>query len=287
MKKSKLLNLTEKKVLWKRFSKNMKTTNIICTNCGVNFNIALSYYKYRIKKLQTKFFCSKSCSLDYITLKLPIKSIIEKYNNGDSAREIAQIYNTTYLSIIQRLKKAGIEIRSKAYYSKGERNPMSGKNHSEESKEKIRQHTIEQFSHPENRKKASENQARAIAEGKFSFRSSKLEPKVAKVLDKLCIKYKPSKFFKQKKGYAICLDFYLTDFNVALEVNGTYWHSDPRVYPNGPVSFTQKHNQEKYEKKKEVLSKLKIPLLEIWEKEVEEDTEKYLKGILIPYISLI
>src|SRR5699024_281803 len=34
--------------------------------------------------------------------------------------------------------------------------------------------------------------------------------------------------------FVACVDFMLSDGR-ALEVNGTFWHTDPRVYPDGPT----------------------------------------------------
>jgi G:T-mismatch repair DNA endonuclease (very short patch repair protein) len=113
--------------------------------------------------------------------------------------------------------------------------------------------------------------AKAIAEGRFA-RISKLEKTVGHVLRSLGIKLIPQYGIRGDGGrYVACVDFFLPDMNIAMEVNGTFWHSDIRVYPNGPVHFSQRRNMVKYNRKKNTLTQRGINLVEVWEIDFHKD----------------
>ena len=64
------------------------------------------------------------------------------------------------------------------------------------------------------------------------------------------------------------VDFLLSE-HVILEVNGTYWHADPRFYPDGPVHVSQKRTVEIYTKKMELLHSIGFQVIEIWEHDIK------------------
>lgn len=64
---------------------------------------------------------------------------------------------------------------------------------------------------------------------KKKIKNTSIELKVKKQLDDLNLKYKQQKYCYNKrinKGFYI--DFYLPDYDVMIECNGTYWHSKPK-----------------------------------------------------------
>lgn len=69
--------------------------------------------------------------------------------------------------------------------------------------------------------------------------------------------------------FGACVDFMVG--GVAVEVNGSFWHSDPVVYPDGPASPAQWRTALAYARKRGLLFRLDIPLVEIWERSVSED----------------
>lgn len=69
--------------------------------------------------------------------------------------------------------------------------------------------------------------------------------------------------------FGACVDFMIG--GVAVEVNGTFWHADPVVYPEGPVHPSQWRTVIAYARKRGLLFRLEIPLVEIWERTVSED----------------
>lgn len=94
------------------------------------------------------------------------------------------------------------------------------------------------------------------------------------------IKEQGWKYIPQKAVRYLNYDFYLTDLNVLLEVQGDYWHCNPRVYPDGPKNSVQRENLQKNKNKREVAESQNIPLLEIWELDIEKDPDGTKKQIL-------
>lgn len=83
--------------------------------------------------------------------------------------------------------------------------------HSEKTKEFLRQNTL-----------------RLIKNGILSSgKKTKPHIKMGIILDELNIKYEEEKI----SGY-YAFDYYLLDFNIYIEVDGDYWHSNPKFYPN-------------------------------------------------------
>lgn len=108
-----------------------------------------------------------------------------------------------------------------------------------------------------------------------NFQVSRLEDVVAEELDRRGIQYMRQLGIKDPitgKFFA-CVDFILENGTV-LEVNGTFWHSDPRVYKDGPQYESQKRALERYRKKLKVLERLQIPVIEVWEIDVVENVER-------------
>ena len=81
-------------------------------------------------------------------------------------------------------------------------------------------------------------------------------------------------------------DFYLTEENIAIEVMGEFWHCDARVYPEGPKNEIQRKNLDKNTMKRDICKSLEIPLIEIWEYDInlnpQNVKEKMLKTIKNP-----
>lgn len=78
--------------------------------------------------------------------------------------------------------------------------------------------------------------------------------------------------------YIACCDYYLPDLNLAVEVNGTYWHADPRVYPQGPSTPSQKRTCDKYAVKMAALAERGIKVAEVWEMDFKANPEGAVKA---------
>lgn len=112
--------------------------------------------------------------------------------------------------------------------------------------------------------------ARAIARTQGRHTSSKIEDVVADELKKLGAKFRRQRVVRDDRGrFAAVFDFWLTEIGVALEVNGTYWHADPRVYPapRGPVQIKC---VERYNRKLDLCKRLGIRVIEVWELDLKK-----------------
>lgn len=102
------------------------------------------------------------------------------------------------------------------------------------------------------------------------YGTSKLEDKFAKeFLDKLGVRYE-----KQYKAESIgrYYDFYLPDSNLLVEIDGSYFHSYRLVYEE--MSPMQKKNKRVDEQKNKWAAHHKIPLIRIWEHEINKEPKK-------------
>lgn len=105
------------------------------------------------------------------------------------------------------------------------------------------------------------------------YGTSKLEDKFAKnFLDKLGIKYE-TQFKAESIGRYF--DFYLHDYNVIIEVDGDYFHSYGLIYEQ--MSPMQKKNKRVDEQKDKWALHHKIPLIRIWEHDINKSPEKVMK----------
>jgi len=135
------------------------------------------------------------------------------------------------------------------------------------------------------RRHLSETTAKAIAEGRIN-RVSQLENKVAATLTALGIAHTRQRVFRDKRGrFACSVDFWLTETGMVLEVNGSFWHADPRIYPV-PTSPVQIRNAAAFSRKRKHLESLGIPLAVLWEQDFERNpTEAVLAACSQPITS--
>lgn len=109
------------------------------------------------------------------------------------------------------------------------------------------------------------------------YGTSKLEEKFAKYfLDKLNIEYQYQYKAESIERY---FDFFVTPYKVILEVNGGYWHSDPRLYEGKELTPTQKKNKKIDKIKKKWADEHRIPIYYFWEKDINETPSKVLEEL--------
>jgi len=126
---------------------------------------------------------------------------------------------------------------------------------------------------PETKRKLSIATSKAMADGRFP-RVSGLEKEVGVILDTMGIAKIPQYLIRDDNGrYGAVIDFFLPDWDVAMEVNGTFWHADPRVYPNGPVKTGQRNVITTYLRKQTLLACKGIRLIEVWELDFRQNPE--------------
>ena len=119
--------------------------------------------------------------------------------------------------------------------------------------------------------RARENTARLWAEGVFN-RTSSIHIKMREFLTQLELTC-PWKEEKQVKYFS--MDFAFPSRKIAIECQGSYYHVDPRIYPNGPINAMQRRNFGRDKAKREVCCNQKgWVIIEVWEPEINDGTFK-------------
>lgn len=101
------------------------------------------------------------------------------------------------------------------------------------------------------------------------FGTSKLEQNFAvNFLDKLGVKYEWQYEAKDIKRF---YDYYLPEHRILIEIDGGYYHADPRLYEGKDLNKMQKHNKRVDSCKDNWAALHGIPLIRIWEKDINEN----------------
>lgn len=125
---------------------------------------------------------------------------------------------------------------------------------------------------PEWKEKKSIQAAKQMKDRKQN--ESAPQAKINIVLDKLGIKYEREKCF-----HNLSVDNYLIDFNLIIEVMGTFWHCDVRKYDE--IVYPNQKRRIKMDKiKSSYFKTCRIPVLYLWEEEVTDNLELCEKLIL-------
>lgn len=107
--------------------------------------------------------------------------------------------------------------------------------------------------------------------------TSKLEERFAKdFLERLGVKYI---YQFEVKEIGRWYDFYLPEHNLIIEVDGSYYHADPRVVTEDKMKPMHKHNIRVDEYKTKWALSHGIPIMRIWEKDINESPEKVLEAL--------
>jgi len=116
-------------------------------------------------------------------------------------------------------------------------------------------------------------------------RSSKLEYIFMRnFLDKLGIKYIHQFFVPTSKNNGFIYDFAILDqsglmIELLLEIQGTYFHCDPRVYTNGPLYETQKKQIIRDNIKMKTAAYNGFSYMTIWEMDIHNSPEDVLNEL--------
>jgi DNA mismatch endonuclease, patch repair protein len=106
---------------------------------------------------------------------------------------------------------------------------------------------------------------------------TKLEQAMEDALKKYDIHYVTQ--YKYTIGF---MDFYVPDSNIAVFVDGSYWHADPRIFQAENMLFFGKTAQWVWQKDLRQVNYLKsqgYTVLRFWEKEVYENVDDCIKII--------
>lgn len=127
----------------------------------------------------------------------------------------------------------------------------TGRHHSEKTKKFLRENTL-----------------RLIREGVFKQTKTVPHIKMSEILSELNLE-----FVEEKEYGYFSFDFYLNKYDLLIEVDGDYFHSNPKFYPHGPKTKTQKINHSRDLSKNRFCEKSKLQLLRVWENDIINDRE--------------
>lgn len=199
------------------------------------------------KAASGNFFCSRSCHYKGRTLGLVKRVVTKPYHIPTETRQASS----------ERRKTMNYRRKSLGLYG-----------HTEETKRKL-----------------SLTTSKAIALGRIP-RVSQLEKDVGVVLERLFPSIKAQHGIRDARGaFQAVVDFYLPDQKVVVEVNGTFWHADPRVYPQGPVHFSQIRTCSRYARKQAYLKQQGLTLVEVWELDFKTRGETAIRETMAPWLT--
>ena len=121
----------------------------------------------------------------------------------------------------------------------------------------------------ETKQKLRETTLASIKRGVFKQTKSKPHIEMLKILDLAKIEYE-----EEKRVSFFSFDFYLIGLDTYIEVDGDYFHSNPRLYPNGPKTNTQKINYVNDQKKNAIMDGKRF--IRLWECEILNRSEEIL-----------
>ncbi|HEY0074978.1 MAG TPA: hypothetical protein VGB77_12815 [Abditibacteriaceae bacterium] len=224
----------------------VERVTLVCPMCHNQFTrVAAQVRRDRQSGKAKEFFCSRDCRSSYYRASLPI-SLIQEYKDGKTSTKLAEENHVSAFTILEFLRSHGVEIRDKNSY------------------------LTSQW--------AREREYLRIANGDFPIVSS-IENTVANELDSLGITYERQKVIFYQNRPVACVDFSIGSSTV-LEVNGTYYHCDPRAYPNGPINHNQEQMVKRYNRKIGALKKAGFQVIEIWEIDLKNDASHVVKAAI-------
>ncbi len=231
------------------------------------------------KKGMKNAYCSRKCYSKSEMSPVPHVAI-EEYVGGLTLQEVGARHNVSAETIRRTLLRAGIPLRKRSAHLLTDKNPTKGKGHTDATKAKIREANRRQFASEEARQGAADKQRRAMSEGRVSC-VSRIEDVVAAELDRRGVPYQRQHGIREPETgrYCACVDFLLGG-KLVIEVNGTYWHADPRVYTDGPIHASQRRTDATFKKKQAALDRLGYRIVVIWETEIRQDVKQAVAAAL-------
>ena len=152
---------------------------------------------------------------------------------------------------------------------------MSGRNISETTKKKQSESAKARIKHGhtgyrhsnESKNKMREATLKRIHNGDIKHTKTKPHIELAKIFSDLDIPFQEEYIIKYWS-----FDFFLNDFNILIEVDGDYYHSNPIFYTK-PKTKTQKINHYRDKKKNEFCESNGYNLIRIWENDIINNKE--------------
>lgn len=231
-----------------------KYSRPVC-KCGCN-NKTFINFKKTVKNRNVVFneYINKHYFKDKIFIENHAKELEERtgeknpmygktpWNKGLTKNESESLLNSS-------LKKIGVKMSEEAKENmsisakKRKIHGHTGKKHSLQTRMKIRLKTIDQIK-------------------KCNLKQIYTKPSI---LFEDMLKSNNISYEREKNFEYFLFDFYLLDFDFYIEIDGDYWHSNPKFYPDGPITSSQKINFYRDIKKNNLCKEKNLKLLRFWE----------------------
>lgn len=108
--------------------------------------------------------------------------------------------------------------------------------------------------------------------------ATKPEKYLKKVLQELKTNFISQKLFTSAEYGRCYYDFYLPDTNTVIEVDGDYWHGNPKIYPT--LNEQQQKCKIRDRQKELVLKQKNVILIRVWESELYTLTKQEIADLL-------
>jgi G:T-mismatch repair DNA endonuclease (very short patch repair protein) len=233
------------------------------------------------------------------------KKIISSKNKGKFCGDKNPMFGVSFMD--RWISLHGKEIADKKNKSRSEKislatqgknNPFYGKKHTNEIKSIIKQKVSSYYNNMslEDKKKLS-NQMSDIQKKLYTKDPKKYindKKKAAQVSLNRHIRYKINKIETivlnkiKEMGldfeYSVILDYKQFDFGskkyrILLEVQGDYWHGNPKIYKKTQLNNTQKRNIQRDKEKIKFADKHNMKLYHIWESDIIDNNFSVLEEI--------
>jgi G:T-mismatch repair DNA endonuclease (very short patch repair protein) len=183
---------------------------------------------------------------------------------------------------------------------KGKDNPFYGKEHTQESIDKIVQANLEYRKNLTEEEKLKIKTKQSESHKKFNKENQEyvkqIKRKAARASHKSQLRYKKNKIeqmfhdLMNENGieveYSLIMNYFQYDFGnkvnkVLIEINGDYWHANPRFYGPGlkPINETQKNKIARDKEKLEWAKSKGFKLLTVWEYDLYNNPESVIKEV--------
>jgi len=252
------------------FSRHLNIEHKISTEeyfenyCNISIPICCNICnkKMKLNKRGSQFKWKKSCGRTEGLLKWSKDAKISRkgsgnpmYNKRPWNKGLTKETSNSILCVSSKLKNRIISDTTKNKQSKSAKKRKvhghTGRKHSKEAIQKMRENTL-----------------RMISEGKY--KQTDTEPN--RIFEKL-LKDSGIEYEKEKIRDYYSFDFYLPKMNLYVEIDGDYFHSNPKFYPNGPKTKTQKINYYRDKKKNQYCVDNKINIIRFWENDIINNIE--------------
>jgi G:T-mismatch repair DNA endonuclease (very short patch repair protein) len=224
-------------------------------------------------------FCSRKCYFKSRIVQCP-QYWIDLYNSGKTIYELSNVLQKSPSQISLLLRRAGVKMRKeigvihKAAISANRKHYFSD----DKNREKVSKHIQKYRSDPTIKAKYRKIWAKTLKSGAVRFHvTSKLENKVAESLAALGYSFRRQAQFSW--GDYVCKADFVLDDGCVIEVNGSYWHCDPRKYSHGPINAIQQRCVDQYYKKRQAFEKENITVIEVWEFDLQRNWSTEIKAL--------